>query len=394
MNDRPRRPSPAVRAVALVTALFFLPNAAPADEAAAPPGVVDGGAEAAERSAAASEPGAKTRGSTIVPLPFFLHTPETKSGGGVILTYFHRAADAAPGSPPSTYRTVFMITQRKQLVVEGAVERYWNADRSHLEGSASYARFPDTFYGTGNDTHDDVSEDYTPRTVAVSLGLRREVAPDVRVGPRAAYVHQDLIETEAGGLLGTGALPGSDGGTIVQLGASITRDRRDSTIYPRAGTYAELGFDAAHDALGSDFDFTTSSADARWYRSLSRHQVFAVRGVATVMTGTPPFQVLASLGGDTVMRGFYSGRFRERARWVLQGEYRLGFWKRLGLAAFAAAGDVAHDVTDFRIEEARASGGLGLRFLFSRAEEVTLRADFARGDDGTGGLYLSLLEAY
>ena len=94
------------------------------------------------------------------------------------------------------------------------------------------------------------------------------------------------------------------------------------------------------------------------------------------------------------MRGYYAGRFRERQRYVLQGEYRLGFWKRLGLTAFADVGDVAHDVADFHLDQMRYAGGLGLRVLLSRSEGVTLRADFGTGDDGSSGMYLSILEAY
>ena len=94
------------------------------------------------------------------------------------------------------------------------------------------------------------------------------------------------------------------------------------------------------------------------------------------------------------MRGYYSGRFRDRQRYVLQGEYRLGFWKRLGLNAFADLGDVAHDVSDFHADQMRFAGGFGLRFLLSKSEGATLRADFGTGDDGSGGMYLSILEAY
>jgi outer membrane translocation and assembly module TamA len=94
------------------------------------------------------------------------------------------------------------------------------------------------------------------------------------------------------------------------------------------------------------------------------------------------------------MRGYYAGRFRERKRYVLQSEYRLGFWKRLGLTAFADVGDVAHDVSDWHLDEMRFAGGFGLRILLSKSEGATLRADFGTGDDGSSGMYLSFLEAY
>jgi outer membrane protein assembly factor BamA len=239
-----------------------------------------------------------------------------------------------------------------------------------------------------------VSEDYTPRTFAASASLRREVMPDLRVGPHVTYVQQEMEEVEAGGILARGELPGSDGGTLVQVGVSAGWDRRDHIVYPRSGSLCELSFAVSDEGIGSDFGFTSWDLDLRRYFSLSHSQVLAVRGLAMFMTGTPPFQTLAMLGGERVMRGYYAGRFRERQRYVLQSEYRLGFWKRLGLTAFADVGDVAHDISDFHFDEMRFAGGFGLRILLSKSEGATLRADFGTGDDGSSGMYLSILEAY
>ena len=336
----------------------------------------------------------KTMGSTVIPFPFYMYSPETKSGVGIVITYFRRPRGATEDQKPSTYSGNFIITQREQIVVGASLERYWAAERYQLQGGVMFSKFPDTFYGVGNDTDADVSEDYTPRTFAASASLRREIFNDLRVGPNVSYSYQKMAEVEEGGILARGELPGSEGGRLVQMGISAAWDRRDNIVYPHSGSLFELGFTVSDNAIGSDFSFTTWNIALRRYFSVSRAQVIAVRGLATFMTGTSPFQTLAMLGGDSVMRGYYAGRFRERQRYVLQGEYRLGFWKRLGLTAFADAGDVAHDVADFHLDQMRFAGGLGLRVLLSKSEGVTLRADFGTGDDGSTGMYLSILEAY
>ena len=336
----------------------------------------------------------KTKGNTLIPFPFFMYSPETKVGVGIAITYFRRPHGATEDQKPSTYSANFIITQRKQVVVGTGFERYWAAERYQLQGGVVFSKFPDTFYGVGNDTDADVSEDYTPRTFAVSASLRREIYTDLRVGPNVSYFYQEMAEVEEGGILARQELPGSEGGSLAQAGISAGWDRRDNIVYPHSGSLYELGFTVSDDAIGSDFSFTTWSIDLRRYFSPSRSQVIAVRGLGTFITGTPPFQALAMLGGSNVMRGYYAGRFRERQRYVLQGEYRLGFWKRMGLAAFADVGDVAHDVADFHFDQMRFAGGLGLRLLLSKSEGVTLRADFGTGDDGSSGMYLSILEAY
>ena len=336
----------------------------------------------------------KTKGSTLIPFPFYIYSPETKSGVGLLVTYFHRPPGATEDQKPSTYSANFVITQRKQVVTGLGLERYWAAERYQLQGGVLFSKFPDTFYGVGNQTDADVSEDYTPRTFAVSASLRREIVPRMRVGPNVSYAHQEIAQVEAGGILARGELPGSDGGRLVQIGLSAGRDLRDNIVYPRSGSLVELGFSIADAAIGSDFGYTSWNVDVRRYFSPSHSQVIAVRGLATFMGGTPPFQSLAMLGGDSVMRGYYAGRFRERNRYVLQSEYRLGFWKRLGLTAFADVGDVAHDVSDWHLDQMRFAGGFGLRILLSKSEGATLRADFGTGDDGSSGMYLSFLEAY
>ena len=336
----------------------------------------------------------KAKGNTLIPFPFYMYSPETKSGIGMVITYFRRPRGALENQKPSTYSAFFTVTQRKQVVVGTGLERYWADERYQLQGGVMFSKFPDTFFGLGNNTDADMSEDYTPRTFAASASLRREIAPDLRLGPNASYVYQEMTEVEEGGILARGELPGSNGGTLVQVGMSAAWDLRDNIVYPHSGSLSELGFTVSDDAIGSDFSFTTWTIDLRRYFSPSRSQVIAVRGLATFMMGTPPFQALAMLGGSNVMRGYYAGRFRERQRYVLQGEYRLGFWKRMGLAAFADVGDVAHDVADFHFDQMRFAGGLGLRLLLSKSEGVTLRADFGTGDDGSTGTYLSILEAY
>ena len=141
--------------------------------------------------------------------------------------------------------------------------------------------------------------------------------PPPRSGAGAAPGEQGGVieaEVEEGGILAGQELPGSTGGTLVQAGVSAGWDVRDNIVYPRSGDFAELGFNVSDEAIGSDFIFTSWNVDLRRYVSLSRSQVIVIRGLATFMLGTPPFQALAMLGGDRVLRGYYAGRFRDRQR--------------------------------------------------------------------------------
>jgi outer membrane protein assembly factor BamA len=333
-------------------------------------------------------------GSAIIPFPFYFYSPETKSGGGIAVTYLTRPEGAGFQAKPSSYSAIVLFTQRKQFVASAGVDLYFDDERYEFLAGADFSRFPDTFYGVGNDTDSDVSEDFTPQTVGARVAVLKEVRSELRVGPQASYIHQEMRTVEPGGMLDSGAVVGSQGGTLVGVGFTATWDGRSHIIYPRSGLYRELRFNLSPRALGSDFSYSEAHLEVRRYFSPSASQVIALRGILSAMTGEPPFQVLAALGGDSIMRGYYQGRFRDRNRYVLEGEYRLGFWKRLGLAVFGGLGDVSRNVDDFRLDELKFIAGYGLRFVVSHTEGVTVRADFGFGDDGSTGFYLGILEAY
>jgi hypothetical protein len=102
---------------------------------------------------------------------------------------------------------------------------------------------------------------------------------------------------------------------------------------------------------------------------------------------------MGMIGGDTLMRGYYYGRYRDKNLAVLQAEYRMPVWKRLGLVGFAGVGDVAPAPGRFRLGSFKAAGGFGFRFLFDPKEKTSIRLDFGFGKD-TSGMYITATEAF
>jgi outer membrane protein assembly factor BamA len=202
-----------------------------------------------------------------------------------------------------------------------------------------------------------------------------------------------MVETEENGALAAGDVTGSGGGTLSGLGGWFNRDTRDNIFYSTQGSLCEISGAYYAGALGCDFDFGRYGLDLRKFFSMGERQVVALQSLVVATSGDPPFQMLAQLGGDRVMRGYYNGRFRDRHAAVLQAEYRVKVWWRIGAAAFAGVGDVAHRPADFRIEDFKYSLGGGLRFLLSRQEGMNLRIDSAFGD-GTSGFYITLGEPF
>lgn len=145
--------------------------------------------------------------------------------------------------------------------------------------------------------------------------------------------------------------------------------------------------------LESEFDFTNYLLDLRHYHSFSRHTVLAGQVYLNVKNGEVPFKQAATLGGSSLLRGYYNGRYRDNNALIIQAEVRQQLIGRLGGVLFAGLGDVAHSIRDFDIGDLKPTGGGGLRFLISRREHLNIRFDAAVGKQ-THGFYVNISEAF
>ena len=94
------------------------------------------------------------------------------------------------------------------------------------------------------------------------------------------------------------------------------------------------------------------------------------------------------------MRGYYFGRYRDRNMIAFQTEYRFPLFWRLGGVGFVGFGDVASDMTEFKMNQFKYNVGFGLRFMFDRQEKINARLDFGLCEGGSSGIYAMVVEAF
>jgi hypothetical protein len=165
-------------------------------------------------------------------------------------------------------------------------------------------------------------------------------------------------------------------------------------VYPGAGEYHQLRATRSLDVSGNGNDYSTLSLDLRAYLPI-RSGVMALRALGTVSREEPPFDLMPRLGGQSLLRGYFGGRFRDRSLGALEVEARSGMWRRLRGVLFAGAGQVADVPAGMRLDAFHTSAGFGLRFLLSRHEEFNLRLDFGWALDlDSGGTYIGFGEAF
>jgi len=330
---------------------------------------------------------------SLIALPVIFYQPETGLGFGVTAINYYRATAEDTISPPSSVSFVGIYTTKKQLVLAVSSDMYVSEDRWRLSSSVSYSKFPNKYWGIGNDTPDSAEEDYTPRTLTLRLWPQKRIGAGWYAGLAALIIDRKVTDATEGGLIDSGLAPGVDDEQAIGLGGSLIRDSRDNRVYPRRGSYHKLIVDLFGDVWFGDNGFGVYTVDLRRYFPVAGTHVVALQALGIATSGEPPFDLYPQLGGESLLRGYFQGRYRDRSLLAFQGEYRIPVFWRFGAAGFVGVGQVAPEIGGFGLDRFWVSGGAGLRFLLARREGLNIRADFAFGE-GSSGFYLSIGEAF
>jgi len=329
----------------------------------------------------------------FLPLPIFYYTPETGFAGGAALLTFYRADTSDRTARPSSVMFDAIYTQKKQIILEVVPDIYLQQDAYRIMGSLIYIKYPQKFFGIGNNTPDSFEENYSSRAFRVSVDALHRISGNISGGISLFYESRTLSEFKPNGLLEPGIILGSRGGTTLGIGVVAQWDTRDNIFTPTMGRYHQFLLQTSSPKLGSDFDFSRLVVDMREYLSLTEETVLAAHALATVVSGSAPFHKLAELGGSEIMRGYYEGRYRDRKFLAAQLEYRYPIYWRFNGVVFAGFGDVAPTLSRFRLNDVKPSYGFGVRYMFDTDEKLSLRFDFGFGKN-VSGVYITAGEAF
>jgi outer membrane protein assembly factor BamA len=368
--------------LAALIAVLSLPAASAAAQA--------GPGDVPEKTAPASADVFKPR---LTVIPFLYYTPETNvafGGGGALTFRVGRKKTETRTSSVWAFGT-YTLARQFQIVVKPEI--YLSRDSFFLSGNLRYERTPQKFFGIGNDMPASAEEPYIPRVVTVELGVKKRFLGHFFAGIHYGFEQMTMEKVEPGGQLDEGEIPGSRGGLLSGFGVSLDWDTRDAVIFPRKGVYLQFAADTYGAMTGSDFTFTSLKFDFRKYFPVTAAQVLAVQALFKSGSGVVPFQKLAFIGGESLLRGYYRGRYRDKDILALQAEYRVLVWKRIGVAGFAGVADVFPRLAEFRVDRLKYSVGTGLRYMVNKREGTNLRLDMAWGKTSFG-LYFTAQEAF
>jgi len=304
-------------------------------------------------------------------------------GGGLVYVRNHpKHFDASV--PPNIYYLSLEYSVKKQFLVKFEPKIHFKNGLYILSSSVNFKKWPSKFYGIGNNSQVDNSENFTPNELGFTFDMKRKLPKNWDISLIYDFSHYEITKMAEGGLLISGKIPGSKGGFNSGLGLQISYDSRNAESYPTKGELFSFRAMNYNKIIGSDYNFGQYTVDLRKYLSFSDKHVLALQGYISLTSKNPPFYSMPHL--DKHMRGMTPNLHIDKQIAVLRAEYRFfpwekGFLSRMGFVVFVENGQVFEEPKNFSISNARSDFGLGLRYSFFLEDRLNLRIDIGFGEE-------------
>ena len=324
----------------------------------------------------ASDSLALTTKPSLFVIPHASYQQETSWSAGVAFGYYFKNNSLARISSVSGSA---VYTLNNQFILNITPKIYFDHKKWYLYSNINWRNYPDLYYGIGNKPTNLVLP-FLSQSLQVILQPQRQVSKNFYVGAHILF-RADHTTTDTTAIFLEQAVFntfGREGWTPfsnVSVGAIATYDSRNSLFYATEGLFLKTVASLTPSGNKPLVDYVL---DFRSYVPLFEKQTLAFQMLASGSWGSnaQAFQLLPTLGGRDVLRGFRHGMYRDEHLAVLQTELRTPVYKKLKAAFFASAGDVYSNKGIYKL---KVGYGAGLRYQLNDAR-VHLRFDVAKNN--------------
>lgn len=328
-------------------------------------------------------------------VPIGFYQEETSVGFGATGGYYFKSNDL---SKISSISGSIIYTLNNQAKININPRLYFLNNQLYLTGNVNLRHYPDHYYGIGNTVPvDDML--YTAQTYAINAQPFYLFNPQLMLAMYVGVRGERLLLNDSVAALRPYVAErygdvGWDPYFILGLGVQFAYDSRDNGFYPQKfSNFVKFSCITYQQALGSTYSFTSLTLDVRQYIPTWLGQVFAWQVYFDTRLGEQvPFQMLPTIGGSDMIRGFRERMYTDNTMFMIQAEYRIPIWWRLKAAVFCSVGDV-FDIYNPSINRIKVGYGAGLRFRLNDAR-VHLRVDVAGNSEGEVKFYITATEAF
>ena len=263
--------------------------------------------------------------------------------------------------------------------------------RYRMEYDASFYSFPSKFWGIGYENGNNGNNESTMNRFQIDAEvklLRRLHNNNLYIGPTLAYRYVNARKISRPELL--------DGesahATNIGIGLVLVLDTRDVMTAPKHGCYIYVSEMLRASLAGGSRKYWTTDFRASAYRPLWHDCTLALQALGSLQFGRLGWTDMAMLGSSHSMRGYYSGRYRDKSKLEIQAELRQHIWHRNGVVAWVGAGTVFPKFDDLRWNRMLPNCGIGYRWEFKK--NMNIRLDYGIGKSGQSGFLFNINEAF
>lgn len=319
----------------------------------------------------------------ILPVPAFGFSPETKTYvGAVTLFTFDLYNDTITRTSNAKFE--FNYTWNKQMIFEIDWNYFFREEKWFTKGRINYSDYPDFYYGVGSESPDAAKLLFNSNRMVIEASVLKKLERTFFVGINTKFLNYYHVD-----FAGNNSFPELTDHSVVGIGLTLLGDSRNNLLTPTKGFFS-------HIAAGYNFakqNYGEATADFRYYKTWQSKFTWANRLINEFTFGTPPFFDYAFLGGDKYVRGYNYGRYRDKNLTSLQTEFRLPLFWKIGLATFGGLSNL-YGSKNFNLNQSKFNAGLGLRVLVDKHDNTNLRLDYAIGNNGNSGFYVSFGESF
>lgn len=327
--------------------------------------------------------------------PTLAYSPETRWNIGMSSLYIY-LANRDISNRLSEVKALTFYTQNNQYGIWLDHALYTDKNTWFFLGKTRFQSMPLKYYGIGPETQKDKYEIVKGEFLLFKQRFLREFKPSFYTGLELDFQRMSNVDFPSTHISTVDKPVGSSGSTNLGVGWGLLYNNIHNAMNPRRGLFSEWAFLSYNENIGSEFNLNSFIVDNRIYIPSGKHNVFAAQLYGQFTAGNAPFNLVSLLGGENLMRGYYSGRYRDDHLLAAQVEYRLlpfPFSNRIGGSLFMAAGQVFSYENKFDWTNFLPTGGAGLRFLIFPEKDIYTRLDFAFTQEGSG-VYFLIGEAF
>ena len=342
-----------------------------------------------------------SRKASFMPIPVFRYAQESgmEFGLGAIYSKYLDKKDTLNRS--SNFATILSASTKGQYNVSLKGDIWTKANKHHLIGEIRLRKMPFDFFGIGNETLESNKDRLIQGQVRVTMEAERSFARHLYSGFSLGFENYHFTDEVVGGpFTNDQTLIHKIGGSVAYIGVSQSYDTRNSNNYTTKGFLARVSYQYSPDFWGGE-NFTGSiiKVNLRNFWSLSPKFVLGLNALYhTVQGKNTPFYLMQQMGNDEMMRGYYTGRYRDRNLLAAQAELRYRYNNRFGAVIFGGGGQV-FDNGEFSARSFKPAYGAGGRYFFDPEKGLSIRMDYGIGEKRANekrqtGFYLTFAEAF